>query len=81
MRMFLLIYDRTKGELLSLKEFDEPARAEALTERFQVEASKRDKPQIEVVLLSAETLEDLKQTHSRYFESLRSLSMRPAANE
>lgn len=69
MRYFLLVYDRSKGVLLSEEEFESEDRA--LDERFEVE--KRIPDDVEVVVLGAESREALRKTHSRYFTSLRDL--------
>ncbi|HEX7165793.1 MAG TPA: hypothetical protein VF230_02315 [Acidimicrobiales bacterium] len=69
MRYFLLVYDRSKGVLLSEEEFESEDRA--LDERFEVE--KRIPDDVEVVVLGAESREALQKTHSRYFTPLRDL--------
>jgi hypothetical protein len=59
---FLIIYDRSQGELLECREYVSGNRA--MTRRFKVE---RLRPDLEVVVLSADSLDTVKQTHSRYF--------------
>jgi len=66
---FLIVYDTAAGEILELKRFGELQRALALSKRFARELAERDKRNIEVVLLSAESEDELRRTHSRYFES------------
>lgn len=67
MKFFLLVYDRTAGRLLDMREFSEAQRTEAAAERIARELAERGRPDIEVVLLGAESLDALKKTHSRYF--------------
>lgn len=74
MKFFLVVYDRSRGKLVDLKTFAEPQRAAALRARFQRETAERSRPEIEVVLLGAESLDDLKRTHARYFSSLEELA-------
>ena len=74
MKFFLIAYDRRRGKILELKEFPEGQRAFALKERFRREDLERDRPDIEVVLLGAESLRDLERTHSRYFKTLEEIA-------
>lgn len=64
MKDFVLIYKRISGAL-RLSEFDDPA--EAVRVRLEREKEHRDAPNTEVVLVTAESLDDVKKTHSRYF--------------
>ena len=73
MIQFLVIYRRSTGELVSITEFTGDRRR-ALDARFEAEARVKDDPDVEVVLLSAPTLEALRQTHSRYFKTVRELA-------
>lgn len=69
----MLVYDRAQAKLLEERVFD--SKAEALTARFEAEAAHRqDGENIEVVVLAAESRDDLMRTHSRYFYSLRELA-------
>lgn len=69
----LVVYDRAKAGLLAERAFD--SKAEALAARFEAEADYRqDGENIEVVVLAAESREDLMRTHSRYFFSLHELA-------
>ena len=64
MRLYLLRYDRHRGELLSIDEFggqDFEAANQALL------AAERADPDLEVVLLQAESKGQLRTTHGRYF--------------
>lgn len=64
MKDLVLIYNRISGAL-RLSEFDDPA--EAVRVRLEREKEYRDDPNTEVVLVTAESLDDIKKTHSRYF--------------
>jgi hypothetical protein len=67
MSYFLLVYDRSTGQL-RLRDFG-GAREDALQARFAEEHSGLGS-ETEVVVLSAESREDLERTHSRYFHSV-----------
>ena len=73
MKSFLLVYDRKAGKLLLDEEFAIDARDEALRKRFELEEQHRTDPNIEVVVLNAESREVLEHTHGRYFKTLREL--------
>jgi hypothetical protein len=64
---FLLVYERPKTKLLSMVEFSDAD--EALDARFAAERVHRGNPDIEVVVLSAQSEEVLRHTHARYFYS------------
>lgn len=69
MSQFLIVYDRDAAELLKIEEFGN-GRAAALAARINAESEYRPLGRvIEVVVLGAQSLEDLKRTHSRYFTS------------
>lgn len=72
MKQFLLVYDRKTGKITNLQEYDEGEHRRALEDRFNVEASTRN-DDLEVVVLRADSLEALKQTHGRYFKTPRQL--------
>ncbi|MGH2764695.1 MAG: hypothetical protein ACRDKA_02100 [Actinomycetota bacterium] len=76
MKYFLLVYDPRTGRL-DAKEFDEREREQALHARFERELAERGRG-LEVVLLSAESLEALKHTHARYFATPTDLADRIA---
>lgn len=63
---FLVIYDVTQGPA-TVEEFgrDYDAALAAYTER---EHEYRDRADVDIVLLGADSLETIKQTHSSYFE-------------
>jgi hypothetical protein len=70
MKLFLLRYDRRRGELLSIAEFGGRDFASANSEMLKAETAE---PDLEVVLLQAESEEQLKATHGRYFGEFREL--------
>lgn len=74
MKYFLLVYDRRSGLVGPVKEFPGSAAAEALERRFEMERVYRDQPDIEVVVLSARSTQDLLRTHARYFKSVQELA-------
>lgn len=69
---FLLVFDRAHSRLLREERFDD--HRVALRERFKTERLHRGNPDIEVVVLSADSPGALRLTHSRYFESMSSLA-------
>lgn len=74
---FLLVFDRSEPRLLDITPFDDAAKA--LTERFAAERRHRDNADIEIVVLTAESKDALKRTHSRYFAAnLSKLAVTPA---
>ena len=72
MNYFLLIYNQRSGDL-EVEEFAQAADA-ALDRRFELERENRDRPEVEVVVLSAQSLEALERTHARYFKNVRQLA-------
>jgi hypothetical protein len=77
-KIFLLVYDRTAGKVLQQHEYRPDQRADALRDRAALELEQRLRPEIEVVVLAADSLDALKRTHGRYFKTLDELS-KPAA--
>jgi len=74
MTIFLVIYDRHRGELVSITPYTPSERARAEHERLEVELdSVNRKLGREVVLLEADGEDDLRKTHARYFKNLREL--------
>jgi spore cortex formation protein SpoVR/YcgB (stage V sporulation) len=65
---FLLVFDRAHSHLISEQRFDD--HRQALEERFRAERMHRANPDIEVVVLSAESKDALRLTHARYFQSV-----------
>jgi hypothetical protein len=72
--IFLLQYDRAKGQLVGLRRFDDEDRAAAETTRFALELANARSETFEVVLLEAISEEALRRTHRRYFETLQELA-------
>jgi len=76
MTHFLLVYDREAGELLRSEVFVE--RGDAMQARFRAESEFAGRSEIEVVALDAESEEELRRTHGRYFLTLTELAGRMA---
>ena len=73
--IFLMEYDRSRGELLRIEAFEDAARDAAENERLQRELNLHRKGvQREVVLLQAATEDALKETHRRYFADIATLA-------
>lgn len=72
---FLLVYDRRRGRLLRpVAQFGSADREAVLREREALIAERIDDPNIEVVLLSARSVDDLRRTHARYFKTVGELT-------
>jgi hypothetical protein len=67
MTHFLVIFDRAEGRVLREEPFSD--RSAALKARFEAERLHRESSDIEVVVLSANSADDLRRTHARYFQS------------
>ncbi len=77
--IFLIEYNRNRGQIITFKTFDDTERQQAEDARLQMELElNRLEPEHEVVLMDAATEEDLRRTHRRYFESLSELVKLPA---
>jgi hypothetical protein len=73
--IFLIHYNRSAGEIVKLKEFDDSERSRAEDDRLALELELIGKKNgDEVCLLEARSQEALRHTHRRYFESLRTLA-------
>jgi hypothetical protein len=72
MRYFLVVYNRITGAV-DVKDFAASQREQALEERFAREVKERRQPEIEVVVLGAESRAALERTHARYFHSVEEL--------
>lgn len=79
MSRFLLVFDRSSGELRELREVDGSADV-AMAARMDAEERYRQEPAIEVVVLNASSRKDLLTTHARYFQNLDALVRRVAAS-
>lgn len=76
--IFLIEYDRGRGEIVDLQKFSDSARMDAEEARLKKELElNRLRVEREVVLMEAASEEALRRTHRRYFESLAEL-VKPA---
>ena len=66
MNFYLIVYHRGTGAV-EVREYPESERDRAARERFARELGERENPDVEVVLLSSESLQTVKKTHGRYF--------------
>jgi hypothetical protein len=64
---FLLVFNRRTGEMADLRRFD--AYLDAMHARFAAERDHRLEPDVEVVVLTARSEQELRGTHSRYFQA------------
>jgi hypothetical protein len=72
--LFLIQYDRSKGEIVSLREFERGESRSAEQARLEMELDlNRRRVEREVVILEAENEQSLRRTHRRYFEDLAQL--------
>lgn len=79
MIIFLIEYDRLRGRIESLREYDDSERQQAEDSRLEMELElNRLGTEREVVLLEAASEEALRRTHRRYFEDLAELVNAPA---
>jgi hypothetical protein len=79
--LFLIEYDRSRGSIVQLREFDDALREVADNARLDLELElNRQGIEHEVVLLDAPSEEALRRTHGRYFETVAELARVPAAN-
>ena len=74
MSQFLLVYDQAAGRVMELREFPDAERSQALEARFQIERELSGRDDVEVIVLGANSREDLEQTHARYFQSIGELA-------
>ena len=72
--LFLIEYDRNKGDVVTIREFGDTERQTADSSRLELELTlNRQGKNHEVVLLEAASEEALRKTHRRYFEDLSEL--------
>lgn len=72
--LFLIEYDRSSGEIVTFREFEDSERLKAAEARLEMELKlNRLGTEREVVLLEAASEEALRRTHRRYFENLTEL--------
>lgn len=72
MNHYLVVFDRSKSEVLQRRRFSDANKA--LEARFEAEREYRDDPDIEVVVLSARSVDALRHTHGRYFKGFGQLA-------
>jgi hypothetical protein len=69
--IFLIEYNRSEGQIVSFRDFDDSQRREAENSRLEIELDlNRKGVDHEVVLLEAASKDALHRTHQRYFEDL-----------
>lgn len=79
--IFLIEYDRQRGNLVGLRAFPDEARDAADCARLELElALNRSRVVREVVLLEAPSESALRLTHRRYFEQAAGLTHVPVTN-
>jgi hypothetical protein len=79
MMIFLIEYDRNRGEIVTFKAFGDSERQNAEDSRLEMELElNRVGAEREVVILEAATEEALRRTHRRYFENLSELVNSPS---
>jgi hypothetical protein len=72
--LFLIEYDRLRGQIMTFKTFEDKERRQAEDTRLEIELDlNRREIEHEVVLLQASSEEALRRTHRRYFEDLAQL--------
>jgi hypothetical protein len=72
--LFLIEYDRSRGQIVTFKTFDDSERQNAEDSRLEMELDlNRHGIEREVVILEADSEEALRRTHRRYFEDLAEL--------
>jgi hypothetical protein len=63
---FLMVYDHARGRLLSQESF--PDSATAVAAYAEAEKRYRKEGSIEIVLVGADSIDTIKQTHGHYFQ-------------
>ena len=77
--IFLIEYDRRRGQIVTIKTFDDSEQHKANESRLRMELElNHSRTKREVVLLEAASEAALRRTHRRYFESLSELAILPA---
>jgi hypothetical protein len=69
---YLVIYNRRAGEIIRHRRFQ--ASEAALAARFEAEREFREMPDVEIVVLGADSWDALQHTHSRYFKGVQELA-------
>lgn len=68
MNHYLVVFARSSGTVVHSQRY--VSHRQALAARFEAERRHRGDPDIEVVVLGAESWDALQRTHARYFQSL-----------
>lgn len=77
--IFLIEYDRNRGQIVTFETFDDSERRKAEDSRLEMELALNHLGiEREVVILEADTEEALRRTHRRYFEDLAELVNSPS---
>lgn len=72
--LFLIQYDRLRGEIVSMTTFADTQREQADETRLQMELRlRREAARREVVIMQAANEDALRKTHARYFKSAQAL--------
>jgi len=74
MKYFVVEYERPTGTLRMCREFPKTEYKAAAALRFERDLANREHPEVETVLLGADSLESLKITHGRYFYTVSELA-------
>jgi hypothetical protein len=76
--IFLIEYDRSSGNIITLVRFNDSERLRAADSRLELELRlNRERVKHEVVVLEATSEDALRLTHRRYFESIDELLTSP----
>jgi hypothetical protein len=73
MKYFLLVYDRRRSKIVERHEYPLGRRDDALAARSALVRQHRENLDLEIVLLGANSFDDLKKTHGRYFKTINQL--------
>lgn len=77
--IFLIEYDRSRGEIVTFETFSDSERRVAENTRLELEIRlNHNNVDHEVVILEADSEAAVRRTHRRYFESLTELSTPPS---
>lgn len=72
LRHFLLVFDHAAAKLIDEQEFDDVYAAMAAYERYESQFDSNDK--MEVVLIGADSIETVRETHANYFDGTAALA-------
>lgn len=74
MNYYVLIYSQVEGRVLDVENYGPDSAPAALARRFELDREHSGHEGVEIVLLSAESEDALRQTHARYFKSVNELA-------